>query len=119
MSNHVDQKKNPIGDGQSVRVTISMMDGAQAQARSNADAITGGRDAAHRQMVDSLRNGWQGTDAVAPLSHGDREAAMEASIAAAEATAKRVADARSEHQASQDAHDTMVSRLNDGWKGAA
>jgi hypothetical protein len=116
MSNHVDHKKNPIADGQAVRVSISMMDGAQAQARANADAAAGGRDAAHRQMVERLSSAWQGADAVGPSSIGDREAAMEASIAAAEATARRVADARSEHQASQDAHDAMVARLRGGWE---
>jgi hypothetical protein len=112
MSNTVDPKKNPIADGSAVTVTISMMDGAQAQT----DAIAGSRDAAHQNMVDHLSSAWQGADAVAPLARGDREAAMSASVAAAAATSQRVAAARPD---AADAHARYVDGLRSGWKGAA
>jgi hypothetical protein len=100
----------PIANGSAVRVTIAAMDAAGVQA----DAAAGGRDAAHALMTDRIRNAWQDSDA-ATSSVGDRRAAMSASIAAAEATGKRVADARADGET---AHAAMVARLNDAWKSS-
>ena len=103
-----DRLKRPLRDSEGIRTGMVFMDGAM-----DADAAAGARDAARQAMVDHLGSAWQG-DAVF-VSRADKEAVFEASIAAAEATGRRVADSRADSLA---AYEQMVAALGSAWRTA-
>jgi hypothetical protein len=114
-----------LQDGEGVRTHITMMDSASGAlvAQTFADAAAkGARDAARQTMVDHLGSAWQGADAVS-VPHSDKEAAFAASIAAAEATGQRIADARDarpDADARTDAdaaRQNMLNHLANAWRG--
>ena len=95
-----------------------LMDAAPGHS-AVADAAAGARDAARQTMIDHLRTAWLGADAVG-VPYGDREAAIQSSLAAVDAANQCVADGRTSGRADAEAaRDEMISRLTSAWRGAA
>lgn len=118
-----------LQDGEGIRSHMTLMDGlppalTEAAARgardaalqTTGDSAAGARDAAYQAMVDHIGSAYQGADANF-VPFGEKQAVFAASLAAAEATRQRIADAgRPDGEAE---HRKMVEHLNSAWRGAA
>ena len=109
-------RANQDGAGRDCRL---LMDAAPRHSSATVDAAKGARDAAYQAMTDHLRNSWMGADAAWP-AYGDREAAIKASLHAAEATNERIADGRPDGRADAEAaREQMIAAISKAWRGAA